>query len=275
MIQRKTWNHPQFYEKEKSVLPSLNLPPAAYPLSTIPKSASANVTQFETGFPFNEQEELMHTTTQHEGPIKLVSPPISDSEDSPTDDDNKRTEESKPKPLKESMENSFLLFEKSLKAREDWLDKENIEKDAPILEITAVSEGEDNQELLETIEELGPESETEFDNRIKTAIEAAQKLMKKTQKMGKEVNIETKENLDPGISSSDEEDQPTPNPPLRTRKSVTFGPEIPARPDILENVSSSTFKEPKVISTPYSSNKEDRLNTVTSSTRYKPRRIIM
>ena len=103
-----------------------------------------------------------------------MSPPISDSEDSTTDDDNKRTEESKCKPSKESLENSFLLFEKSLKARENWLDKENTEKDAPILEITAVSEGEDNQELLEAIEELEPESETEFDNRIKTAIEATQ-----------------------------------------------------------------------------------------------------
>ena len=85
-----------------------------------------------------------------------MSPPISDSEDSPTDDDNKRTEERKSKPPKESLDNSFLLFEQSLKARKDWLDKENIEKDSPILEITAVLEGEDNQELLEAIEELEP-----------------------------------------------------------------------------------------------------------------------
>ena len=83
------------------------------------------------------------------------------------------------------------MFEKSLKAREDWLDKENFEKDAVFLKITAVSEEKDNQELLKAIEELGPESETEFDNRIETAIEAAQKLMKETQKMGKEVNTET------------------------------------------------------------------------------------
>ena len=76
------------------------------------------------------------------------------------------------------------MLEQSLKAREDWLDKGNIENDVPILDITAVSEGEDNQELLEAIKELEPESETEFDNRIKTAIETAQKLMKKTQEMG-------------------------------------------------------------------------------------------
>ena len=102
-----------------------------------------------------------------------MSPPISDSEDSPTDDDNKRTEELKSKTSKESLDNTFLLCEQSLKARKDWQDKENIEKDAPILEITAVSEGEDNQELLEAIEKLEPESETEFDNRIKTGIERA------------------------------------------------------------------------------------------------------
>ena len=204
-----------------------------------------------------------------------MSPPISDSEYSPSDDDNKHTEESKPKPSKESLENSFLLFEKSSKTREDWLDKENNEKYAPILEITAVSEGEGNQELLDVIEELEQESETQFDNRIKTAIETAQKLMKESQKMGKELNPETKENLDPGIPSSDEEDQPTLNPPLRTRKSVTFGPEIPATPDMLENVSPSTFKEPKAISTPYSSNKEDHPITATSSTKYKPRRMDM
>ena len=95
--------------------------------------------------------------------------------------------------------------------------------------------------------------------------------MKETQKMGKDVNPETKENLDPGIPSSNGEDQPTPNPPLRNRKSVPFGREIPATPDMLENVSPSSFKEPKAISTPYSSNKEDHPNTATSSTKYNPR----
>ena len=34
--------------------------------------------------------------------------------------------------------------------------------------------------------------------------------MKETQRMGKKVNTETKENLDPGISSSDVEAQPIP-----------------------------------------------------------------
>ena len=58
----------------------------------------------------------------------------------------------------------------------DRLYKGNIEKDAPILEITAVSEGEDNRELLEAIEELEPESETKFGNQIKTAIEQHRNL---------------------------------------------------------------------------------------------------
>ena len=39
-------------------------------------------------------------------------------------------------------------------------------EEAPLLEVTAVSEGENNQELLDAIEEMEPESETEFTNRI-------------------------------------------------------------------------------------------------------------
>ena len=70
---------------------------------------------------------------------------------SPTDDDNKHTEKSKFKPSKLSLKNSFLLFEQSLKTRKDCLDKGTTENDAPILEITAVSEGEDNQKLLEEL----------------------------------------------------------------------------------------------------------------------------
>ena len=46
---------------------------------------------------------------------------------------------------------------------------------------------------MEAIEEQEPESETEFDNRIEAAIEAAKKLIEETQKMGKELNTETKE----------------------------------------------------------------------------------
>ena len=79
---------------------------------------------------------------------------------------------------------------------------------------------------------------------------------------------ETKENLDPGIPSSDEEAQPIPNLPQRTRKNVTFGPEIPATPDTLENCSPYPIKEPKAISTPYSRNPDDHPNAVTSSSRY-------
>ena len=51
-----------------------------------------------------------------------MSPPFSESEDSPTDDDNKdkiQKEENKSKLSVESLENSFLLLEPSLKARKD------------------------------------------------------------------------------------------------------------------------------------------------------------
>ena len=156
---------------------------------------------------------------------------MSDSEVNPTDDDikDKIPEEDKSNPSVESLDCSF---EQSINAREDCLEKGNTEKDAPILEITAVSEAEDYRELLETIEELEPESETEFDNRIETVIEIAQNLIKETQRIGREINTETNENLDPEISSSDEEAQPLPNLPQRNRKSVTFGFKITATPDI-------------------------------------------
>ena len=98
--------------------------------------------------------------------MKIVSSPISHSEDSPTDNDNKKNEENKTKPSQQSLENSFVLFKQSLKAREDWVNKGNIKKYAHVLEITVVFEREDNQELLEAIKELELESETEFDNRM-------------------------------------------------------------------------------------------------------------
>ena len=64
---------PPILENRKSVLPSLNIPPAAYPISTIPKSAPENVPQIETEFPFEEPEESIHTTKQQEGPMKIVT----------------------------------------------------------------------------------------------------------------------------------------------------------------------------------------------------------
>ena len=78
-----------------------------------------------------------------------------------------------------------------------------MEKEAPLLEVTAVSEGENNQMLLDAIEEIEPESESEFVDRIKSTIKLAEDLLKGTQGKGKVINSENKENLDPGISSSD------------------------------------------------------------------------
>ena len=74
----------------------------------------------------------MPSCSQQEGEVCIsVSKPIIQEEDVS-------------KPSVESLENLFLLFVKSLKARQDWLDKGNIVKNAPILEITVVSEGVEN-----------------------------------------------------------------------------------------------------------------------------------
>ena len=139
-------------------------------------------------------------------------------------------EQEKAKSTKENIEKSFSWFEQSLKAHEDWLKKTEMDKEAPLLEVTAVSEGENNQELLDAIEEMEPKSETEFTNRIESAIKIAEELLKETQEKGKVINSGSKENLDPGISSSDEE-APTRIPHAHTWKSVTFDPGIASTPD--------------------------------------------
>ena len=123
-------------------------------------------------------------------------------------------------------------------------------KEAPLLEVTAVSEGENNQEFLDAIEEMEPESETEFTNRIEAAIKIAEELLKRTQEKGNVINSESKENLVPGISSSDKE-APTGNLHAHTRKSVTFRPGISSTLDALGKYTPSALRKPKAISTPF------------------------
>ena len=53
----------------------------------------------------------------------------------------------------------------------------------------------------------------------------AQDLLKETQEKGKVIIFENEGNLDPGISSSNEE-VPTSNPHTQTRKTATFDPGI-------------------------------------------------
>ena len=79
---------PPILRKRKSVLPSFNLPPAAYPSSRIPKSAPAKAAECSTEFFPEDQEELTPMTEKQEaGPIKMVSPPPSDSDDSTTEEE--------------------------------------------------------------------------------------------------------------------------------------------------------------------------------------------
>ena len=97
-------------------------------------------------------------------------------------------EQEKSKTTKENIEKSFSLFEQSLKAHEDWLEITEMDKEATLLEVTAVSEGENNQDLLDAIEQMEPESETEFTNRIESAFKIAKELLKETQEKGKVKN---------------------------------------------------------------------------------------
>ena len=66
-------------------------------------------------------------------------------------------EQEKSKSTKGNIEKSFSLFEQSLKAHKDWLERTEMDKENPLLEVTVVSEGENNQELLDAIEEMEPE----------------------------------------------------------------------------------------------------------------------
>ena len=164
----------------------------------------------------------------------MVSPTPSDNDDSTREEEQEKDqmEQEKSKSAKENIEKSFSLFDQSLKAHEDWLERTEMDKEAPLREVTAISEGENNRELLDAIKEMEPESETEFTNRIESAIKIAEELLKDSQEKGKVINSESKENLDPGISSSDEE-VPTRNQHAHTRKSVTFDPRIASISDAL------------------------------------------
>ena len=53
---------PPILRKRKSVLPSLNLPPAAYPSSTVPKSAPAKAPKCSTEFFPEDQKKLTPMT---------------------------------------------------------------------------------------------------------------------------------------------------------------------------------------------------------------------
>ena len=60
------------------------------------------------------------TEKQETGPIKTVSPPSSDSDESTTEEDQEenQVEQQKPETTKENIEKSFPLFERSLVAYE-------------------------------------------------------------------------------------------------------------------------------------------------------------
>ena len=115
---------PLFLRKRKIVLPSLNLPPAAYPPSTISKNAPAKTPECSTEFlPEDQEESTPMTERQETGPIKRASTPPSDSEDSTTEEEQAKDqlEHEKSKSTKENIEKSFSMFEQSLNAHETEL----------------------------------------------------------------------------------------------------------------------------------------------------------
>ena len=122
-----------------------------------------------------------------------MSPPQSDSDDGSSDEEKSETENSKL--TKEELQKSISQFEESLIAHKNWIEAEE-ENPESLREDTAISEGEDDQEILNAIEELEPDSETELARRIDSVIHWAQEEVKK---------LETR-------NSQNEDNQPSENP---------------------------------------------------------------
>ena len=65
--------------------------PAAYLSSTVPKSAPAKAPEcLSKFFPEDQEESTPMTEKQEAGPIKMVSPRPSDSDDSTTEEEQKK-----------------------------------------------------------------------------------------------------------------------------------------------------------------------------------------
>ena len=80
----------------------------------MPKSAPAKAPECSTEFFPEDQEELTPMTEKQEaGPIKMVNPPPSDSDDSTTEDEQEKDkmEQEKANSTKENIEKSFSRFE--------------------------------------------------------------------------------------------------------------------------------------------------------------------
>ena len=239
---------PPLLRKNKSVLPSLDLPLTAFPSPKIPKNAPAKAPgHFQELFQEETDQEQPTPVEDQKGPIIYVSPPHSDSDDSSSDEE--RSEKENSKVTREELQKSISQFNESLKVHKDWIEEEDEEdKNAvPTREVTAISEGEDDEELLNAIEELEPHSDTELTERINSVIHWAR------EKVGKIKARNDKEDTESSSQVKEDFLRPKTMSEAKKRKSVTFATQqkLPDTPDTLGAFRPSEIGVPQALSTPF------------------------
>ena len=106
------------------MLPSSTLPPAAYPSSTVTKSAPAEAAENSVEFFQEHQEEVTPMSRKQEtAPIKTKGLPPSDSEDSVTEENQEKNQQEKEK-SKSTKENIEKLFSAVFKGARRMLRKD-------------------------------------------------------------------------------------------------------------------------------------------------------
>ena len=149
-----------------------------------------------------------------------MSPPQSDSNDSLSEEENKGQNNSKL--TKEELQKSISQFNESLKAHKEWIEEEDKEDESaiPTREVTAISEGENEQELLNALEELEPDSDTELTRRIDSVIHWAREEVAKIK--ARNADEEEKDTESSSQSKEDYFSPPKTVSETKMRKSVTF-----------------------------------------------------
>lgn len=124
---------------------------------------------------------------------------------------------------REELKNSFSQFNEFLEANKEWEREEDNTEDTEIYgSIVAVSEWESDPEILQAIEELEPDSDTELDQRVDSLISRVKKELK-----GIKAEVHEKENNSYNAQDSVQLELPseqTVKPDAEQRKSVTFAP---------------------------------------------------
>ena len=238
---------PPILRKNRSVWTSLDLPLAAFPSPKMPKSAPAKAPgHFQELFQEESDQEQPTPVEEQKGLIIYVSPPQSGSEDSSSEEENNS------KLTRTELQKSISQFNESLIAHKEWIEEEDKEDEnvAPTREVTAISEGEDDQELLNAIEELEPDSDTELTRRINSIIHWSREEVESIKTKN------TEEEKDTESSSQSKEDYFSPPKKVaetKKRKSVTFAtqPKLSDTPDTLGAFRPSEIGVSQALSTPF------------------------